>query len=197
MKRILFAFAFLGTMVSCGQEKKEIASAVATQQAEVIQWKTMNEALEAQKQNPKKILVYFHAQWCPVCKRMNLTYENKEVAKYINEHYYAVKFDVESNEQVDYQGKTYGNPNYKPNAEVKYGGNGAYNEFPIALGVKAFPTMIIFDESTNPIIPFPGYLSPRNIEPYLAVFATDEYRAITSQEQWEAYINNFEYKNKE
>lgn len=197
MKRILLAFAFLGTIVSCGQDKKEATVVVENKVAEKISWKTMNEALEAQKKEPKKILVYFHAQWCPVCKRMNKTYENQEVAKYINEHYYAVKFDVESNEQVDYQGKTYTNPNYKPNAEIKYGGNGAYNEFPRAMGVRAFPTMVLFDEDGNPITSFPGYFSPKNIEPYLAVFATNEYKNIDSKEKWETYVNNFQYKNEE
>lgn len=194
MKKILLAFAFLGIIVSCGQEKKEIASAVATQSAEVIQWKTMNEALEAQKENPKKILVFFHAVWCPYCHRMDETYSNKEIAKYINENYYAVKFDVEGNEAVQYKGVSYSNPEYKPNKPE--GTKGPYHEFMRAMNIKGFPTNIIFDESANPIYSF-GYSSPRNVEPYLAMFATNEYKNITTQEQWEDYLKNFSYKNKE
>lgn len=194
MRKFLLVFAILGTMVSCGQKKKEIASAVATQQVETIQWKTMNEALEAQKKNPKKILVFFHAVWCPYCHRMDETYSNKEIAKYINEHYYAVKFDVEGNEPVEYKGKSYGNPEYTPNKPE--GTKGPYHEFMMAMGVNGFPTNIIFDESANPVHSF-NYASPRNVEPHLAVFATDEYKNIDSQEKWENYLNNFSYKNEE
>lgn len=196
MKKLLLAFAFLGMMVSCGQEKKEIESAVAQQTAEKIQWKTMNEALEAQKKDPKKILVFFHAVWCPYCHRMDETYSNKEIAKYINENYHAVKFDVEGNEPVVFQGKSYSNPEYTPNKPE--GTKGPYHEFMRAMNmnIKGFPTNIIFDESANPIASF-GYSSPRSVEPYLAMYATDDYKKITTQEQWEEYLKNFSYKNQE
>ena len=29
-----------------------------------VNWMTMNQALDAQKKNPKKILVEFYANWC-------------------------------------------------------------------------------------------------------------------------------------
>ena len=41
------------------------------------------------------------------------TFANPEIAKYINEKYYAVKFNAEGNEIVNYNGKEYKNPAYK------------------------------------------------------------------------------------
>lgn len=203
MKKIVLLSAFLGTMISCGQEKtKDIKTAPKVekteQKQESIQWMTMNEALEAQKKNPKKILVHFFAKWCPMCKRMEgHTYTNPEIVKYINENYYAVSFDAEGGESVDYQGKNYGNPTYNPNKEVRYGGNGSFNEFARYMGVRGYPTMVLFDENAQPITNFSGYIRPKEVEPYLAVIATDEYKNITSDEKWKEYIQKFEHKVKE
>lgn len=203
MKKIVLLSAFLGTMISCGQEKaKEIKTTQkvekSEQKQESIHWMTMNEALEAQKKQPKKILVNFFAKWCPMCKRMDgHTYTNPEIVKYINENFYAVNFDSEGGESVDFQGKKYGNPTYNPNAEVKYGGGASVNEFAILMGVRGYPTMVLFDENAQPITHFSGYIKPREVEPYLAVIATDAYKNISSEAEWKEYIQKFEHKVKE
>lgn len=202
MKKIVFLLAALGTMMSCGQDKTQQTKTTekveqTEKKTEGIQWMTMNEALAAQKKQPKKILVHFFAKWCPMCKRMEGdTYKNAEIVKYINENYYAVSFDSEGGESVDYQGKTYGNPTYNPNAEVKYGGGGSVNEFSRLMGIRGYPTMVLFDENAQPITHFSGYIKPREVEPYLAVIATDAYKNIASKEQWEEYIQKFEHKVK-
>lgn len=182
MRKIVFVIYLLISSIGFGQ----------------IKWMTMNEALEEQKKEPKKILVHFFAQWCGLCKRMeNQTYQNQEIIKYVNDNFYAVKFDAEGGEKVEFNGRTFTNPTYDPNREIKYGGNGSRNQFADVLGVRSYPTMVFFDEKANLITSFPGYRKPKELEPYLAVIATDEYQKIRTQEDWEKYIKNFNHQVKE
>jgi len=86
-----------------------LISAVTT--AQEIKWMSMNEALEAQKENPKKIFMDVYTDWCGPCKLLDKkTFANKDVANYVNKHFYAVKFNAEGTEKVDYQDFTYTNP---------------------------------------------------------------------------------------
>ena len=79
-----------------------------------IRWMSMNEALEAQKETPKKILMDVYTSWCGPCKLLDKnTFGNKDVIKYVNKNYYPVKFNAEGTESVTYQDFTYTNPNYQ------------------------------------------------------------------------------------
>ena len=61
-----------------------------------IRWMSMNEALEAQKETPKKILMDVYTSWCGHCKLLDKnTFGNKDVIKYVNKNYYPVKFNAE------------------------------------------------------------------------------------------------------
>ena len=80
-----------------------------------IDWMTMDQALAAQKLEPKKIFMDVYTDWCGPCKLLDKkTFSNKKVIRYINQHYYAVKFNGEGTESVTYNNFTYTNPNYQP-----------------------------------------------------------------------------------
>lgn len=69
---------------------------------------TLKEAQEAQKKQPRKIVVDVYTGWCGWCKRMDATtFAHPEVVKYANENFYAVKFDAETQELVKFNGKEY------------------------------------------------------------------------------------------
>ena len=71
-------------------------------------WMTWDEAIAAQKQAPKHLLVDLYTDWCGWCKRMDETsWSDPEVAAYLEEHFYAVKFDAESKEPITYDGHTF------------------------------------------------------------------------------------------
>ena len=71
---------------------------------------TMDEALAAQKSNPKKIIVDVYTSWCGPCKLLDKnTFGNAEVSAFINQNYYPVKFNAEGKEEVNFNGNRFEN----------------------------------------------------------------------------------------
>lgn len=159
--------------------------------AQKIEWMTLEKAVEAQKTNPKKIFIDAYTVWCGPCKMLDKnTFGNKDVAKYINENYYPVKFNAEGNETINFKGKTYKNPGFNPNTS----GRNSSHELSGYFGVRAYPTMLFLDESANFLTPITGYQTPRQLEIFLKIFATDDYKNIKSQEEFGEYTTNFKHE---
>lgn len=157
-------------------------------QAQEINWMSMNEALAAQKKSPKKIIVDAYTTWCGPCKMLDKnTFGNKDVAKYINENFYAVKFNAEGDETVNYKDKTFKNPSY----DASRTGRNSVHEFALAMGVNAYPTMVFFDEKGEYLTPIKGYMTPKQIEIFLKIFATNDYKKVQTDEEWKKYQEEF------
>ena len=157
--------------------------------AQEIEWMTMNEALEAQEENPKKIFMDVYTSWCGPCKLLDKnTFQNKDVVNFINENFYAVKFNAEGTEEVDYQDFTYTNPNHDPNRK----GRNSQHLFAHALKISGYPSMVFFDEESNVIAPVTGYHTPKDLEIYLKMIANNDYKKLTTNEAWNKYKQNFE-----
>ena len=63
-----------------------------------------------QKIQPKNVLLYFHADWCVYCKKMDRkVFTNPELIDLVNKNYYAVRFDAELETEVRFGNKTYVN----------------------------------------------------------------------------------------
>ena len=83
--------------------------------AQSINWVSMDEALAMQQKAPKKILIDMYTSWCGPCKMLDRnTFTNKDLIAYVNKHYYAVKFNAEGNEVVNFKDQKFTNPNYNP-----------------------------------------------------------------------------------
>ena len=162
---------------------------ISAMQAQEIQWMSMNEALAAQKKQPKKIFMDAYTLWCGPCKMLDKnTFTNPDVIDYINKNFYPVKFNAEGNEEVTYKNKKFSNPGFDENRK----GRNSTHEFTRALKVTGYPSLVFFDEEANLIGPIPGYRTPKQLEIYLKLFSGEDYKQITSQEAWKDYESKFE-----
>jgi len=154
-----------------------------------INWITIEEAVELQKTAPKKIIMDVYTNWCGPCKMLDKnTFGNEDVANYVNEHYYAVKFNAEGNDEVTFDEKTFKNPSYDP---AKANKRNSPHEFSRYLKVRAYPTMVFFDEEANFITPVTGYLKPQQLELYLKMFKKDDHKNMDTQEKFNEYYKAF------
>tara|TARA_Y100000815_G_C13342318_1_gene500536 strand:- start:3155 stop:3736 length:582 start_codon:yes stop_codon:yes gene_type:complete len=167
-----------------------VFGASLTLHAQEVEWMALEEALAAQKKKPKKIIMDVYTTWCGPCKMMDkFTFANPDVARYINENFYPVKFNGEGNDTIKYKGNKYRNPYYDPK---KANTRNSPHLFAYSLGVKAYPSLVYFDESGDVIQAIPGYLEPNELELFLKLINTDDYKKITTAEAWEEYQENFE-----
>jgi len=157
--------------------------------AQEINWVSLEEAVELQKQSPKKIMMDMYTNWCGPCKMLDRnTFQNKDVADYVNEHYYAVKFNAEGNEDVTFKGNSFTNKNYDP---AKANRRNSPHELARYFRVQAYPTIVFLDENSDVIAPLSGYKQPQQLELYLKMFKKDEHKNLTTQEAFNTYYKAF------
>jgi thioredoxin-related protein len=147
--RNVFSFIFLLVIVS-------FSFSFAPPDKEKINWISMQQLNDAYAKNPKPILIDIYTSWCGWCKEMDrTTYKNDKLAAYVNQHYYAVKFDAESRESI-----TFNNKQYKYNAQYKT------NDLAIFLtgGQLSYPTTVFMSGTNTQPAPIPGYMKPKEME---------------------------------
>lgn len=170
---LLLAFSFI-SINAIGQE---------------IKWVTFEEALALQKKTPKKIMIDIYTTWCGPCKMLDKnTFQNKDVANYVNEHYYAVKFNGEGNDVINYKDKSYTNPNYDA---TKANSRNSAHELARYFKISAYPTIVFLDQQGEVIAPIMGYKTPSQLELYLKMFKKDDHKNIKTQEEFNVYYKAF------
>jgi thioredoxin-related protein len=149
-----------------------------------IKWMTWEQMQAAQQTQPRNVLVDVYTDWCGWCKKMDATtFSHPEIVKYVNENYYAVKFNAEQRTPVIFNGKEY---------RFVSQGNRGYHELAayIMNNRMSYPTTVYLDERLNLLSPVPGYLEPAIFETILYYFATNAFLNTP----WEQFQKEFKGK---
>ncbi|WP_298554671.1 thioredoxin fold domain-containing protein [uncultured Algibacter sp.] len=162
--------------------------------AQKINWVTLEEAVALQKKTPKKIMMDVYTNWCGPCKMLDKnTFQNEDVAAYVNKNYYAVKFNAEGNDEINFNGQKFSNPNYNPALAKR---RNSAHELSRYFQIQAFPTIVFLDEDANLIFPLKGYKTPEQMELYLKMFKKDDHKTLDTQDKFNEYYKAFNYEFK-
>lgn len=176
MKKLLVSLIFISTIFISNAQKAE------------INWMSLEDAVAAQTKEPRKIIMDMYTVWCGPCKMLDRnTFQNKDVAAYVNKNYYAVKFNAEGNINVTFNNKSFSNPNF----DITRKGRNSQHQLAQYFGIQAYPTIVFLDEKGSLIAPIKGYHTPNQLEMFLKLFATNKYKEVTTQEQFQQYQKEF------
>ncbi len=146
-----------------------------------INWMGWEEAVAKAKTEKRKIVLDVYTEWCKWCKQMeNTTFQQPELALFINKNFYPVKLDAEQKDELEYRDKVY---------KFVRNGNMGYHELAAELlrGRLSFPALIFLDEDLNVIQSFVGYKTPAQLEQIAAYFASDQYKSVP----WSTFQRNY------
>lgn len=106
-----------------------------------INWITIEEAEKLTKENPKHVFVDVYTDWCGWCKKMDKsTFTDPEVVKYVNQHFYAVKLNAESDKKINVKGI-----------------DTTARQLAASFRVTGYPTIVFIDKEFHRVTPVPGY----------------------------------------
>ena len=131
-------------------------------QGQDVQWLTFPELEAALLKDPKKVLIHFYADWCAYCHKMErVVYTKPDIEAELKAKYYAVKFNVEFQDSIQFGGKTFLNLNTGKKRL-------AYHQIPELLAGRPnqpieLPAIVLMDEQFNIEKRFFRYIPPKEM----------------------------------
>ncbi len=155
-------------------------------QQDKVKWYSMEEAVAATRENPKKIFIDIYTTWCGWCKKMDATtFKHPQIVKYLNTYFYPVKLNAEGRDTIKIGNQTFVNPN------AKSGKKGTHQLAAALLkGKMSYPSYAFMDGQLKLLFPLPGYKKPADLEKYLVWVYTEAYK----DESFEDWVKTFEGK---
>jgi len=154
-----------------------------------IEWMSFEEMMLKSETVKKKVLIDVYTDWCGWCRRMDEeTFSNPEIIEYINNHFYAVKFNGEYEQIVELYGHEY---DYVPSVRGKRG----YNELAMFLtnGKLSYPTFAFWDHNHANLESFEGYKNIVDMDIILHFIKEGHYQRSTFEDFQKTFQSNISY----
>lgn len=129
-----------------------------------INWMSFEEMQEAYQKEPRPVLIDLYTTWCGWCKVMDKkTYTHAKLVEYVNQNFYAVKFNAETKASISFLGKDY---TYNKKEKI--------NELAKTLAgyELGFPTTIFLSKLNAQPAVLSGYMKPEEMEAPLKYFGS-------------------------
>lgn len=148
----------------------------------LVHWITFEEAYNECKKNPRPILVDIYTTWCGPCKMMSAkTFNHPQIAQYINENFYAVKFDAEGKDSVKFDKYVFVSTDAKnPKAPHQFAASILDNQL-------SYPSIVFLNNQIQRLDIIKGFMPPQNFEPILTYYGSGDYQKT----KWEDYQKDF------
>ncbi len=147
-----------------------------------VNWVSFDEAYKLCKKNPRPILIDVYTTWCGPCKIMSSqTFANPQIAKYINDNFYAVKFDAESKDSVKFDKYVFVSSDIaNPKAPHQFAASILDNQL-------AYPSIVFLSNKVQRLDIIKGFMPAKNFEPILTYYGSGDYQKT----KWEDYQKSF------
>jgi thioredoxin-related protein len=151
----------------------------------LVSWMTFKEAQEKNKTLTKPFIVDIYTDWCGWCKHMmKTTYANPNLAAYINQNFYPVKFDAETKDTIEFNGQVYKPTSMQPRTP---------HELAIKfLGQKlSYPSTIFITNKFEFNMLAQGYLEDKKLEPMLVFMVENAWQTTVFDDFNKHFTNTF------
>ncbi|MBI9089480.1 MAG: thioredoxin family protein [Desulfobacterium sp.] len=123
----------------------------ATAPAGEIRWQSYDTGMAMAKDQGKKVLLYFHTDWCGYCKKLEKTTLKKpSVIDYINDNFIPITVDGDREKKIT-----------------------------SSYGVRAFPTIWFLESDHTKLSSLPGYVDGKTMGGILKFIKTDSYNTMS------------------
>lgn len=176
MKRIIFLACIL---IAASAVVAAYFIVTPVQPSPTVRWLSFEEAVRRNETEPRLFLIDVYTDWCGWCKKMDkTTYADPDVARYINDNYWPVKFNAEQRDSVSFAGKVF---RYIPERKA--------HELALSLLSErmSYPSTVFLKQDMSLIQVLPGYMDARKMAPVVAFFIDGQSGSIT----WPEYERTF------
>ncbi|MEM6268943.1 MAG: trypsin-like peptidase domain-containing protein [Bacteroidota bacterium] len=132
-----------------------------------VLWLDVEDAERLARKKEKMVVLHVYAKWAGWAKLMDKnTYASKRIIRYINENFYAVRFNAESNDTIVFNNLAYYRNIGSPYHTLAYS---------LLEGNMEFPSTVFLDEEINLLLVIPGYMDADKMDVVLHYFSEKAY----------------------